>query len=805
VPRKPRPRTAVRTEKLPLLPLRETVIFPRMVSPLLVGRSESIAAVDEALTFEKPVFLCTQRDPEVEEPELGDLYTIGVAASILQTQQMPDGSLKVVVEGLGRGRLVEMRSREFCYEATVAPVSDTGSAPDDETQVLMRTAVDQFDTYIQLGQRVSPEVLDALRTVESPGELADMIAAYIGLSVEGRQALLDALDHNERLERLVEGLMRENELLDLENKVRDRVRERIDRGQREHYLQEQLRAIHQELGGRDEDMDDAADLRELVAKAKMPKEVREKAERELGRYQRMPPMSPEGAVIRTYLEWLVDMPWRKRTNDTLDLIAARKALDEDHYGLAKVKERILDYLAVRQLSGSSKGPVLCLVGPPGVGKTSLGKSIARAMKRKFVRISLGGVRDEAEIRGHRRTYIGSLPGRIVQSMKRVGVRNPVFMLDEIDKLSMDYRGDPSSALLEVLDPEQNNAFSDHYLEVDVDLHEVFFITTANSEYDIPEPLHDRMEIVRLSGYTANEKAEIAKGFLIPKQMKEGGLTDEHIRFEDSGLDTLIARYTREAGVRELERRIAQVCRKVARKVLEEGVAEPFAVTDESVRALLGPEEYSDTRADALEQVGLAVGLAWTWSGGDILNIETSVMKGKGELILTGQLGEVMKESAQAAYSYLRAHAAELEIPGDFHQSIDIHVHVPEGAIPKDGPSAGTALAVSIVSALRGQAPRSGLAMTGELTLRGRVLQIGGVKEKVLAAHRAGIRTVILPKENRKDLVEVPKQVQDELEFVWVDHVDEVFKTAFPTKPAKKKRAASKKKAAPRARKAAAKK
>jgi ATP-dependent Lon protease len=764
-------------DSLPLLPLKDMVVFPRMVVPLLVGRPASIMAVEEALTSDRPIFLCTQRDPGVEEPEFADLHETGVAASILQTLRMPEGTMKVVVEGIARGHLHDI---EDAGDYTLALVSRVYSEPveGDASLALMRTAIAQFEQYVHLSQRVAPDIVATLKNTEGAEELSDMLCAYLSFPIEDRQTLLEIGPVGERLERITGMLMRENEIMELERSVRDRVRDQIDRSQREHYLQEQLRAIHQELGSRDDGGEETGELREAADKAKMPKEVRAKVDKELGRYERMPPMSPESAIIRTYIEWLIEMPWSKRSRDTIDLPNARTVLDEDHYGLEKVKDRILEFLAVRKLSNSTKGPVLCLVGPPGVGKTSLGKSIARAMNRKFVRVSLGGVRDEAEIRGHRRTYIGSMPGRVIQSIRRVGYKNPVFMLDEIDKLNMDYRGDPSSALLEVLDPEQNHAFSDHYLEVDFDLREVFFITTANSEFDIPHPLHDRMEVVRVPGYTSFEKERIARGFLIPKQLKESGFKPDSLQFDATAMDLLINRHTREAGVRELERQIAGICRKVARKVVESGEPWPGPVTAETVADLLGPPEYPDSRADADSQVGLAVGLAWTWSGGDILNIETSTMKGKGEVLLTGQLGDVMKESAQAAYTYLRAHAGKLGISERFHLTTDLHVHLPEGAIPKDGPSAGTALAVSMLSALSGKAPKAQVAMTGEITLLGKVLQVGAIKEKVLAAHRAGIRTVLLPKQNEKDLRDVPAEIREDLTFLFIEDIGEVFAAVF---------------------------
>lgn len=771
-----------KTEKtvLALLPLRDMVMYPGMVTPLLVGRASSITAVETCLAREAPIFLCTQRDSDVEIPYTKDLYSIGVVGTILQVLHTPEGAMRVVVQGLERGRVESVRNLPEYAQVTITRVQEK---PVDTNEILphMRLALREFQRYGELSQRVSPEISVSLRSVSDAGTLADLLAAYLPLSTAERQDILETLDHKKRLEKVVAAFLRENELLKIEETVRERVRQQMERGQREHFLHEQLRVIQQELGERGEPVDEFAELREQIEKARMPAEVRAKAEQELARYERMPPLSPEAGVVRTYLEWLVEMPWQKRTRDAIDLHVARRVLDEDHYGLDKVKERILEFLAVRKLSKNTKGPVLCLVGPPGVGKTSLGQSIARAMNRKFVRVSLGGVRDEAEIRGHRRTYIGSMPGRIIQSIKKVGVKNPVFMLDEVDKMSMDYRGDPAAALLEVLDPEQNNAFSDHYLEVDFDLHEVFFITTANTEFDIPPPLHDRMEIVRLSGYTAYEKEHIARGFLIPKQLQLAGLKKDSVEFTKEGIHRIISRYTREAGVRELERQIANICRKIARKTVESGQEEYTRVDETKVTDLLGCYEYPETKAEEKPQVGLAVGLAWTWSGGDILNIETSTMKGKGELTLTGQLGDVMKESAQAAFTYLRAHAKELRIPLRFHQTLDIHVHVPEGAIPKDGPSAGIALAVSMLSALRGTPPQKGIAMTGELTLRGRVLQVGAVKEKIFAAHRAGIYTIVLPKENEKDLADIPQEIRKDMKFVFVRSIDEVFRVAFPKK------------------------
>ena len=763
--------------RLPVLPLKDAVVFPHMVVPLLVGRPGSLAAMDESIATDLPLFLVTQRDSSVEEPGEEDLHHMGIASTILHTLRMPDGTTKVVVEGLGRGRVRRFVFGEEMIEAIIERV-DTIHAKDDATQGLVRTALSQFEQYVRLSQRVAPEIMTMLQGIEEQDVLADSLCAYLPVPVQERQEILEELDLVRRLERIIELLMRENELMEIEQNVRERVREQMERGQREHYLHEQLKVIHQELGNREEGLDEFSEMREMIRKAKMPKEVLEKANREFARYERMPMMSPEGAVIRNYLEWLCDMPWRKRTKDTIDLKEARSVLDEDHYGLEKVKERILEFLAVRKLRKDAKGPILCLVGPPGVGKTSLGQSIARSMKRKFVRVSLGGVRDEAEIRGHRRTYIGALPGRIVQSIKKVGVRNPLFMLDEIDKMNADFRGDPSSALLEVLDPAQNKAFSDHFLEVDFDLSEVFFVATANHESNIPHALHDRMEIVRLSGYTVREKEQIARLFLLPRQTEACGLADGDVAFSDDGLDALIQRYTREAGVRELERQIANVCRKIARRKVEDDLQEPTRVDETMVLDLLGPPPFSGVRSEVEARVGVSIGMAWTSVGGDVLNIETSTMKGKGKLSLTGQLGDVMKESAEAAFTYLRANAVSLGVPADFHKEMDIHVHVPEGAVPKDGPSAGVAILVSMLSALTDRPPRSSLSMTGEVTLRGRVLAVGGIKEKVLAAHRAGIRNILLPKENEKDLPDIPEEVRNDIAFTLIADTGEALAAAF---------------------------
>ncbi len=787
MPRK-KEKPAEQAYMLPLLPLKDAVVFPRMVVPLFIGRPASVAAVERSLEEGAPLFLCTQRDPAEEDPRASGMHRIGTAAKIVNILRLPDGAIKVVVEGLGRGRAKSFRFGAMPYTANVEKIEPTSPSGKD-IEGLMRAVLHQFEEYVRLTQRIAPEIYMTIQNMSEPELFADTICAFLFAGVEERQELLECLDVRKRLNQLSVLLMREIELAEIEHKVRNRVREQMERGQREHYLQEQMRVIQQELGNREDGGNEFTELRELIEKAGMPKEVKVKAEREYQRYERLPLMSPESAVLRGYLEWLCDMPWSKRTRDTIDLDKALLVLDEDHYGLEKVKERILEFLAVRKLNKKGKGPILCLVGPPGVGKTSLGQSIARAMTRKFVRVSLGGVRDEAEIRGHRRTYVGAMPGRIIQSIKEAGVKNPLFMLDEIDKMSVDFRGDPSSALLEALDPAQNKHFSDHYLEVGFDLSEVFFITTANNEYNIPFPLQDRMEIVRLPGYTHEEKIQIARQFLIPRQIGECGLKSEDARFTETGLDALIQRYTREAGVRELERMIASLCRKTARKIIDKAEDRPTELDAEIITKLLGPPPYSDTRAEVEPDTGVAIGMAWTQAGGDTLRIESSVMKGKGNLLLTGQLGDVMKESATAAYTYIRANAKELGVSDVFYKNQDIHVHVPEGAIPKDGPSAGLAMIVSLLSALKDTAPAPALAMTGEITLRGKVLAVGGVKEKVLAARRAGIERIILPRDNEKDFPDLPEEVRNSIDFILVENVNEALDVVFPKiRPKRKTRA-----------------
>lgn len=763
---------------LPLLPLKDAVVFPRMVVPLFIGRPPSVAAVEKAFEDASPLFLCTQKDPSEETPQASGLYRVGTAAKIVNILRLPDASIKVVVEGLARGQARSFSLKKMPFMAEVEKI-DPENPKGVDVEGLMRAVLHQFEEYVRLTQRIAPEIFLTIQAMNEPEIFADTVCAFLFINVEERQDLLECLNVQKRLEKISVLLAREIELAEIEHRVRNRVREQMERGQREHYLQEQLRVIQQELGSREDGGNEFTELREMIDKAGMPKEVKAKAEREFQRYERLPLMSPESGVLRGYLEWLCDMPWSTSTRDSINLKKASEVLEADHFGLEKVKERILEFLAVRKLNKKVKGPILCLVGPPGVGKTSLGQSIARAMGRKFVRVSLGGVRDEAEIRGHRRTYIGAMPGRLIQSIKDAAVKNPLFMLDEIDKMSMDFRGDPSSALLEALDPEQNKHFSDHYLEVGFDLSEVFFITTANNEYNIPFPLQDRMELVRLPGYTHEEKAQIARLFLIPRQIHDCGLQEQDIHFTDAGLDTLIQRYTREAGVRELERAISGLCRKIARKIVDKKKDRERELDPAAITKLLGPPPYGETPAEVEPDTGVAIGMAWTQAGGETLRVETTIMPGKGNLMLTGQLGEVMKESANAAYSYIRAHAAKWRIKKDFYRVYDIHVHVPEGAIPKDGPSAGLAMIVSLLSALTNTAPAPALAMTGEITLRGKVLAVGGIKEKVLAARRAGIRTIILPKDNEKDFPDLPAEVLENMNMVLVDSVEHALEIIFP--------------------------
>ncbi len=766
-------------QALPVLPLRDIVVFPHMIVPLFVGRPKSIRALEEAMEADKNILLSSQLDAKIDDPTPDEIHQVGTLSSILQMLRLPDGTVKVLVEGQKRIRLSNFQETEEYFSADYDEL-DYACPRDSELEALMRSIVDRFERYSKLNKKVPQEVLASLNTVDEPGKFSDTVAAHMILKIEDKQELLETVEVPRRLENILQMLESEIEILQIERKIRSRVKRQMERTQKEYYLNEQMRAIQKELGEKDEAKQEIQELEEKIKKAQMPEEVNEKAIKELRRLKMMAPMAAEATVVRNYIDWLISIPWKDRTDDKLDITEAERILDEDHYGLVKVKERILEYLAVHQLVGKLKGPILCFVGPPGVGKTSLAKSIARSLGRNFVRLSLGGVRDEAEIRGHRRTYIGALPGRIIQSMKRAKTVNPVFLLDEVDKMSMDFRGDPSSALLEVLDPEQNSAFSDHYLEVDYDLSEIMFITTANTLDPIPAPLRDRMEIIRIAGYTEIEKLNIARQFLVKKQLEAHGLEGKHIKFNDSGILAITRGYTRESGVRNLEREIASVCRKVAREVVKVGKdnAKQVVINSKAIPKHLGVPKFKHGAVEEKDRIGLTTGLAWTETGGELLLTEVTVLDGKGNLTITGKLGDVMQESARAAVSYVRSKADELEIPKDFYQKIDIHIHVPEGAIPKDGPSAGITIATSLASALTGRPVRNDIAMTGEITLRGRILKIGGLKEKLLAANRGGVTDVIIPRENLMDLKEVPKEILKGLTIHDAENTDEVLKLAL---------------------------
>jgi ATP-dependent Lon protease len=766
-------------QALPVLPLRDIVVFPHMIVPLFVGRPKSIRALEEAMEADKNILLSSQLDAKIDDPTPDEIHQVGTLSSILQMLRLPDGTVKVLVEGQKRIRLSNFQETEEYFSADYDEL-DYACPRDSELEALMRSIVDRFERYSKLNKKVPQEVLASLNTVDEPGKFSDTVAAHMILKIEDKQELLETVEVPRRLENILQMLESEIEILQIERKIRSRVKRQMERTQKEYYLNEQMRAIQKELGEKDEAKQEIQELEEKIKKAQMPEEVNEKAIKELRRLKMMAPMAAEATVVRNYIDWLISIPWKDRTDDKLDITEAERILDEDHYGLVKVKERILEYLAVHQLVGKLKGPILCFVGPPGVGKTSLAKSIARSLGRNFVRLSLGGVRDEAEIRGHRRTYIGALPGRIIQSMKRAKTVNPVFLLDEVDKMSMDFRGDPSSALLEVLDPEQNSAFSDHYLEVDYDLSEIMFITTANTLDPIPAPLRDRMEIIRIAGYTEIEKLNIARQFLVKKQLEAHGLEGKHIKFNDSGILAITRGYTRESGVRNLEREIASVCRKVAREVVKVGKdnAKQVVINSKAIPKHLGVPKFKHGAVEEKDRIGLTTGLAWTETGGELLLTEVTVLDGKGNLTITGKLGDVMQESARAAVSYVRSKADELEIPKDFYQKIDIHIHVPEGAIPKDGPSAGITIATSLASALTGRPVRNNIAMTGEITLRGRILKIGGLKEKLLAANRGGVTDVIIPRENLMDLKEVPKEILKGLTIHDAENTDEVLKLAL---------------------------
>jgi ATP-dependent Lon protease len=761
--------------KLPMMPIRDMVIFPYMMTPFVVGRESSVRALEEALTGDRKIFLATQHDAGIDEPRPEDIYSVGTIGNIVQSVKMPDGNIKVLVEGLERAKAVEMNDSDGFFVATVR-VANRQLEVNPQIEQVMQRVTSLFEQYVKLQQSLNYETMIAAVRMDEPAKLSDTIAANLQLSIEEKQELLDIFDPSERLSRVADVLDIEIEKLNMDRSVQSRVKRQMERAQKEYYLNEKIKAIQKELGrGEKSEFDE---LRKKIDAAGMPKEVFDKAVQELKKLEAMPPMSAESTVSRNYLDWLLAVPWKKRSKETRSIDHAEKVLNEDHYGLEKIKERILEFLAVRQLVKNPKGSILCFVGPPGVGKTSLGMSIAKATGRKFVRMSLGGVRDEAEIRGHRRTYIGALPGQIIQSMKKAGTKNPVFMLDEVDKMASDLRGDPASALLEVLDPEQNTSFMDHYLDVDYDLSQVLFVATANVLHTIPAPLQDRMEILRLHGYTETEKLEIAKQYLVKKQRENTGLTDKNCVFTDGALVEIIRGYTREAGVRNLEREIGNVCRKVARRVVRNGVKHKEEITETNIHDFLGVAKFRDSQLHDTSEVGLVTGLAWTEVGGSILSTEVQVLDGKGKLTLTGQLGDVMQESAQAALSYIRSRAQHLGLPKDFYRNIDIHVHVPEGAIPKDGPSAGITIATALASALAKIRVRRDIAMTGEITLRGKVLPIGGLKEKLLAAHRAGIFEAVLPRNNEKDLADLPDNLRSAMKLHFVDQMDDVLRIAL---------------------------
>jgi ATP-dependent Lon protease len=772
------------TRRLPMMPIRDVVIFPFMMTPFVVGRESSVRALEEALAGDKKIFLATQHDASVDEPRPEEIYSVGTVANIVQSLRLPDGNIKVLVEGVERGKVVSVSDEEGFFRAVIKTFHYKVE-PGAQLDALTSRVTSLFEQYVKLSQNVNYETMIAAIRVDDPGKLADTVGANLQLTIEEKQELLEIFDPVERLTRVAEMLDIEIEKLNVDRTIQGRVKRQMEKAQKEYYLNEKIKAIQKELGrGEKSEIDE---LKRKIEAAGMTKDAHDKAMAELRRLENMPPMSAESTVSRNYLDWLLAVPWKKRSKEIRDLKYAQQILEADHYGLEKIKERILEFLAVRRLVKNPRGSILCFVGPPGVGKTSLGMSIAKATGRKFVRMSLGGVRDEAEIRGHRRTYIGALPGQIIQMMKKAGTRNPVFMLDEVDKMSMDFRGDPSAALLEVLDPEQNYMFVDHYLDVEYDLSQVFFIATANVLHTIPPALQDRMEVIRLSGYTELEKLEIAKRFLVRKQMEQTGLTAEDLEFADEGIQTLIQFYTREAGVRNLEREIGNICRKVARNVVNamsadgEGEGkrpEKIRIDGAKVTEYLGPQKFRDLQAEKQNEVGATVGLAWTEVGGSILTTEATIMEGRGKLTTTGKLGDVMQESAHAAMSYIRSRAHTLGLARDFYRHLDIHVHVPEGAIPKDGPSAGITIATSIASALTGVPVRCNVAMTGEITVRGRVLAIGGLKEKLLAAHRQGIFEVVIPKDNEKDLPDIPEPVRKDMKLHLVTSMDEVLKIAL---------------------------
>lgn len=762
--------------RFPLLPLRGLLVYPSMVLHLDVGREKSVKALEKAMVEDNLILLCSQSEVNIEEPGQDDIFRVGTVANVRQMLKLPNGTIRVLVEGMERAEIIQYTDNEEFYEvlARELPEQEDG---DQESDALMRTVLAQFEHYISLSKKVTPETLAAVSDIEEPGRLADVITSHLTLKIKDKQEILETIDVHKRLEKLLDFLNNEREVLELERKISQRVKKQMEKTQKEYYLREQMKAIQKELGDKEGRAGEADELRSQMADLDLPEKVREKVEKEIDRLEKMPSSSAEGGVIRNYVDWLLALPWSHSTEDDLDMQKAEQVLNEDHYGLEKPKERVLEYLAVQKLVKQLKGPILCLVGPPGVGKTSLARSIARSLNRKFVRISLGGVRDEAEIRGHRRTYVGAMPGRIIQGMKTAGSLNPVFLLDEIDKMASDFRGDPSAALLEVLDPEQNNTFSDHFVELPFDLSSVMFVTTANAVHNIPRPLLDRMEMLYIPGYTELEKLQIGGRYLLPKQKKNHGLTEEQLQISEETLLRVIREYTRESGVRNLEQQVAALCRKAA-KLIVSNEKETVVIGPDDVKEYLGTPKYRYGMAELEDQIGTVTGLAWTEVGGDTLLIEVTVVPGSGKLTLTGKLGDVMKESAQAAFSYTRSKAAELGIPLDFHEKNDVHIHIPEGAIPKDGPSAGITIATALISALTKRHVSKDVAMTGEITLRGRVLPIGGLKEKSLAAHRAGYKKILLPKDNERDLKEIPDSVKNDVEFVPVSHMDQVLQHAL---------------------------
>ncbi len=766
---------------IPVLPLRDVVVYPHMVIPLFVGREKSIFALEAAMADNKKILLLAQKNAEVDDPGQEDLYQIGTLSTILQMLKLPDGTIKVLVEGGDRVTVDSFLETNEYYSAAIKLLEKSSLVDDREAEVLLRSVLNLFDQYVKLNKKVPPEILTSLSGIDDPSRLADTIAAHMSLKLDEKQEILEIQDPRERIEHIMSKIEGEIDLMQIEKRIRGRVKQQMEKSQREYYLNEQMKAIQKELGDMDDAPNEVEDLQNKIEASGMPKEAREKADSELNKLKMMSPMSAEATVVRNYIDWLVSVPWKKKSKIRRDLAQAEKVLEEDHYGLEKVKERILEYLAVQQRVRKLKGPILCLVGPPGVGKTSIGRSIARATNRKFSRMSLGGVRDESEIRGHRRTYIGSMPGKIIQNLARVKVRNPLFLLDEIDKMAMDFRGDPASALLEVLDPEQNNTFADHYMEVEFDLSDTMFVATSNS-MNIPGPLLDRMEVIRIPGYTEDEKLNIAIKYLVPKQIKENGLKPDEVVFKESAVREIIQRYTREAGVRNLEREISKICRKAVKAMLLKPSIKKLTVSEQNIEKYLGVKRFRFGSADAKDQVGQVTGLAWTEVGGELLTIESAVVDGKGKFVQTGQLGDVMKESIQAAMTVVRSRAQMLGVSPDFNENKDIHIHVPEGATPKDGPSAGVGMCTALVSALTGIPVKANVAMTGEITLRGEVLPIGGLKEKLLAAHRGGISKVLIPEENEKDLAEIPDNIKAKLEIIPVRWIDQVLEVALSHQP-----------------------